>query len=183
MFSKLLNTAPGGFPVPILGVVTMNQALFVRDNFGNYSPAEPQLVIAEARRQIAEMMTRGATLSSPGAVREALQVQLADYQHEVFLCLFLDNQHRIIESVELFRGTIDSASVYPREVVKEALARNTAAVIFAHNHPSGIAEPSTADNLLTRKLKEALGMVDIRTLDHFIVGCEGAYSFAEHGLL
>jgi DNA repair protein RadC len=161
----------------------MRQALFVRDNFGNYTPADPGLVIAAAKREISAMMARGKALVSPDAVREALQVQLADYQHEVFLCLFLDNQHRIIECVELFRGTIDGASVYPREVVKEALTRNTAAVIFCHNHPSGIAEPSSADHVITRKLKEALSIVDIRTLDHFIVAAEGTYSFAERGLL
>lgn len=178
MFSASLNTEPGGFPAPTLGLITMRQALFVRDTFGNYTPADPHLVIAEARREIAAMMARGKALTSPNAVREALQVQLAACEHEVFLCLFLDNQHRIIEFVELFRGTIDGASVYPREVVKEALTRNAAAVIFCHNHPSGIAEPSSADDVITRKLKAALSVVDIRTLDHFIVGSEGTYSFA-----
>ncbi len=157
--------------------------LFVRDTFGNYIPAGRDLVIAGAKQEIASMMKHGKALTSPAAVREALQVQLADYEHEVFLTLYLDNQHRIIECVELFRGTIDGASVYPREVVKEALSRNSAAVIFFHNHPSGIAEPSSADNMITRKLKDALAVVDVRTLDHFIVGSEGTYSYAEHGLL
>lgn len=161
----------------------MTSTLFVRDSFGNYAPANPEVVIAEAKREIAAKLSRGTALTSPNAVREALQVQLANYEYEVFLCLFLDNQHRIIECVELFRGTIDGASVYPREVVKEALNKNAAAVIFCHNHPSGIAEPSSADHVITRKLKEALSVVDIRTLDHFIVAAEGTYSFAECGLL
>jgi DNA repair protein RadC len=101
----------------------------------------------------------------------------------VFACLFLDNQHHILEFEELFRGTIDSASVYPREVIKKALAHNAAAVIFAHNHPSGISEPSQADKLITDKLKQALALIDIRVLDHFIIGDGMPYSFAENGLL
>jgi DNA repair protein RadC len=109
-------------------------------------------------------------------------LKLAPYEHEVFVCLFLDNQHRVIACDELFRGTIDGASVYPREVVKAALQYNAAALIMAHNHPSGISDPSQADRVITEKLKEALALIDVRVLDHFIVG-ENVYSFAEHGLL
>jgi len=154
--------------------------LYVKDVFGDYAPAEPELVIAEAKRRIAVKCRRGASLTSPNAAREAIQLKLAEIEHEVFLCVQLDNQHRIIEFAELFRGTIDAASVYPREVVKEALAVNAAAVIFAHNHPSGLAQPSEADRVLTHRLRMALSMVDIRVLDHFIVGADEVYSFAEH---
>ena len=121
-------------------------------------------------------------LTSPALAKDAIQLRLAGLAHEVFACLFLDNQHRVIKFEEMFRGTIDGASVYPREVVKAALACNAAAVMFAHNHPSGVADPSEADKHITRRLKEALAMVDIRVLDHFVVG-DVIYSFAEQGLL
>ena len=104
-------------------------------------------------------------------------------EHEQFCALFLDSQHRLIEFAELFRGTLDSASVYPREVAKEALHHNAAAVIFAHNHPSGIAEPSMADRKITKRLQEALGLFEIRVLDHIVVGSPGMVSFAEEGLI
>jgi DNA repair protein RadC len=116
-------------------------------------------------------------------VRDYLRLLLHDRAHEVFVCVFLDAQHRVIASTELFRGTLAQTSVYPREVVKEALAHNAAAVIFSHNHPSGVAEPSRADELLTQALKQALALVDIRTLDHFIVAGSHLVSFAERGLL
>ena len=106
-----------------------------------------------------------------------------DKDHEVFCCLYLDSRHRLMCFEELFRGTIDGASVHPREVVKQALARNATAVILAHNHPSGVAEPSQADELITARLRDALALVDIRVLDHFIVGEGQPYSFAEHGLV
>ena len=116
-------------------------------------------------------------------MRDYLRLLLHDRGHEVFVCLFLDAQHRMIASEELFRGTLAQTSVYPREVLKAALAHNAAAVIFAHNHPSGVAEPSRADELLTQALKQALGLVDIRTLDHFVVAGNQVVSFAERGLL
>jgi len=122
-------------------------------------------------------------MTSPEAVREYLRLRIADREHEVFVTLFLDSQHRLIACEELFRGTISQTSVYPREVVKAVLRHNAAAAIFAHNHPSGIAEPSGADELLTRTLKEALSLVDCRTLDHFVVGRNEVMSFAERGLL
>jgi len=150
---------------------------------GNAKYAQLQAVLEMARRHTFEELDRGDVLTSPEATRAYLSNQLRGYSFEVFACLFLDNQHHILEFEELFRGTIDGASVYPREVVKKALDHNAAAVIFAHNHPSGIAEPSQADKLITEKLKQALGLMDIRVLDHFIIGDGIPYSFAEHGLL
>ena len=146
--------------------------------------ASLQAVLEMARRHLKEELQRADALTSPELTRRFLAATLRAYPYEVFACLLLDNQHRVIRFEELFRGTIDGASVYPREVVKVALAHNAAAVIFAHNHPSGVAEPSEADKFITQRLKQALGLLDIRVLDHFIVG-DGlnAYSFAEHGLL
>jgi DNA repair protein RadC len=126
----------------------------------------------------------GEVLMTPGQVRAFLMLNLAELEYEAFVGLFLDAQNRLIESRELFRGTLTQTSVYPREVVKTALRLNAAAVIFAHNHPSGCAEPSPADEMLTRHLKQALALVDVCTLDHFIVsGCAEPLSFAERGLL
>lgn len=142
-----------------------------------------QAVLEMAQRHFAEILQRGNALTSPDITRAYLSAQIRGLSYEVFCCLFLDNQHRVISWEELFRGTIDGASVYPREVAKRALFHNAAAVIFAHNHPSGINEPSQADKHITDKLKQALGLFDIRVLDHFIVGDGSPYSFAEHGLL
>lgn len=150
---------------------------------GNAKYAQLQAVLEMAQRHTFEELDRGDILTSPEATRAYLSNQLRNYPYEVFACLFLDNQHHILEFEELFRGTIDGASVYPREVVKKALDHNAAAVIFAHNHPSGISEPSQADKLITNKLKQALDLLDIRVLDHFIIGDGIPYSFAEHGLL
>jgi DNA repair protein RadC len=136
-----------------------------------------------ARRLLREEMTHGSVLTSPEAVRDYLRLTLASLPHETFVVLFLDSQHRLLAADELFRGTLAQTSVYPREVVKAALAHNAAAVIFAHNHPSGVAEPSRADELLTQALKQALVLVDIRTLDHFVVAGNRVVSFAERGLL
>lgn len=145
--------------------------------------AQLQAVLEMARRHFCEILQRGDALTSPEITRAYLSAQLRGYSYEVFACLFLDNQHRVIKLEELFRGTIDCASVYPREVAKAALRHNAAAIIFAHNHPSGISEPSQADRLITDKLKQALALFDIRVLDHFIIGDGTPYSFAEHGLL
>lgn len=142
-----------------------------------------QAALEIGRRYLNETLKRGVELSSPDSTRRFLQSHLRAYGREVFACLFLDNQHRLIEFRELFSGTIDGASVYPREVVKEVLSLNAAAVIFAHNHPSGIAEPSQADQLITERLKKALDLVDVRVLDHMIVGDTEVLSFAERGLL
>ena len=136
-----------------------------------------------ARRSLAEQMKKRSALTSPGAVRDYLRLALAAKPHEVFVCIWLDAQHRVIDCVEAFRGTLTQTSVYPREIVKAALAANAAAVIFAPNHPSGAAQPSQADELLTRNLKEALALVEVKVLDHFIVAGNQAISFAERGLL
>lgn len=141
-----------------------------------------QAVLEMARRHLYERLKRSDVLRSPADTRTYVTARLRDYPHEVFACLFLDARHRVIAFEELFRGTIHSASVHPREVVKRALAHNAAAAIFAHNHPSGVAEPSRADEQLTRLLQQTLALVDVRVLDHLIVG-DGVVSFAERGLL
>jgi DNA repair protein RadC len=142
-----------------------------------------QAVLEMSRRALNEEMQRGDALNSPRAVRDYLQLLLGSRPQEVFVVLFLDTQHRVIATEELFHGTLSQTSVYPREVVKRALAHNAAAVILAHNHPSGVAEPSQADQHLTQALKQALALVDVRVLDHFIVAGGRMHSFAETGLL
>jgi len=137
-----------------------------------------------ARRALTQDMAARDSFSSPGKVRDWLRLKLSTRQNEVFMALWLDAQNRLIRADELFTGTLTQTSVYPREVVKAALANNAAAVILAHNHPSGVAEPSSADELLTRNLKTALALVDVKVLDHFIVaGTASPLSFAERGLL
>jgi DNA repair protein RadC len=145
--------------------------------------AELQAAIEISHRQLAETLRAGPSLASPRATREYLIARLRDLEHEVFCCLYLDNRHRLIEYEQMFRGTIDGASVYPREVVKQALQWNCAAVIIAHNHPSGIAEPSLADERITLRVKDALALVDIRLLDHIIVGDGASVSLAERGVI
>jgi DNA repair protein RadC len=135
------------------------------------------------RRWLLEDLRKQPVLANPKAVREFLAIHYADHEREVFGCLFLDNRHRLIRFDEVFLGTIDGASVHPREVVKLALARNAAAVILAHNHPSGVAEPSQADELITARLRDALALVDIRVLDHLVVGGTTVTSFVERGLI
>ena len=142
-----------------------------------------QAVLEMARRALKEEIQAGNALTSPRAVREYLQLLLRGKPHEVFMAIFLDAQHRVIAAEELFQGTLTQASVYPREVVKRALHHNAAAVILAHNHPSGVAEASQADRQLTDALKQALSLVDVRTLDHFIVADAACLSFAERGLI
>ena len=142
-----------------------------------------QAVVEMARRALQEEVHSGDALNAPRAVREYLQLLLRGRQQEVFVALFLDAQHRVIAAEELFQGTLTQTSVYPREVVKRALHYNAAALIFAHNHPSGVAEPSQSDEMLTGALKQALQLVDVRVLDHFIVAGAGCLSFAEKGLL
>ena len=150
---------------------------------GSAKRAQFQAAIELARRSMREALGEKPALTSPGAVRDYLRLSLGRREHEVFVCIWLDAQHRVIDVDEPFRGTLTQTSVYPREIVKAALARNAAAVIFAHNHPSGAAQPSQADELLTRNLKEALALVDVKVLDHFIVAGAQAISFAERGLL
>jgi DNA repair protein RadC len=143
--------------------------------------AQLQAVFELSRRAVSEELQQSTALTSPQRVRDYLSLMLGQSPVEVFVALFLDAQNRLISSEELFRGTLTQTAVYPREVVKQALTRHAAAVIFAHNHPSGTAQPSSADLSLTRQLKQALDLIDVRTLDHFIVAGSVVYSFAEHG--
>ena len=145
--------------------------------------AELAAVLEMARRALAQRLAERPVFDSPQAVKDYLQLHLGQMQHEVFVLLHLDSQHRLIALEELFRGTLGQTSVYPREVVKRVLARNSAAVILAHNHPSGVAEPSRADEHLTQALKSALALVDVRVLDHMVVACGQVVSMAERGLV
>lgn len=149
---------------------------------GSAKYAQLQAVLEMARRHLFEQLQRGDAMENPDHTKHYLASQLRHYKHEVFAALFLDNQHRVIRFEELFTGTIDGASVYPREVVKKAISCNAAAIIFAHNHPSGVAEPSMADKKITQRLRDALELVDVRVLDHIVVGDE-LVSFAERGYL
>ena len=142
-----------------------------------------QAVMEMARRTLVEDMQVGDALTSPTAVRDYLRLILRSKEYEVFCCVYLDAQNRVIAVEELFHGTLTQTSVYPREIIKRALAHNAAALILAHNHPSGVAEPSPADHALTRKLAEALALVDVRVLDHFIVAGASSLSFMESGHL
>lgn len=148
---------------------------------GSAKYAQLQAVLEMARRHLSASLESGDSLTSPDLVRRYLSAQLRHRSHEVFAVLFLDNQHRLRAFDELFQGTIDGASVYPREVVKRALAHNAAAVILAHNHPSGVAEPSQSDRRITERLKQALDLVGVRVLDHMVVGDGEVVSFAERG--
>ncbi|MCG8488057.1 MAG: DNA repair protein RadC [Chromatiales bacterium] len=145
--------------------------------------AQLQASLEISRRYLHEQLKQNDSLNSPQQTRHYLHSKLRHYTYEVFACLFLDNRHRVICYEELFRGTIDGASVHPREVVKRALQHNAAALIFAHNHPSGIVEPSRADRAITDQLKSALALVDIRVLDHFIIGEGVPTSLAERGMI
>jgi DNA repair protein RadC len=159
------------------------RALSAMAGLGDAKCAQLVAVMEVARRALRETMSRGNALSSPRTVRDFLRLKLQDRPHEVFVAVFLDAQNRVLGVEELFRGTLTQTSVYPREVVKRALHFNAAALIFAHNHPSGIAEPSRSDEALTQALKQALALVDVKVLDHFVIGGGAAMSFAERGLL
>jgi DNA repair protein RadC len=153
------------------------------DGLGPAKFAQLQAVLEMSRRALSESMSHGEAMRSPQHVREYLQLSLAGKPHEEFWVLFMDARNRLIASDALFRGTLTQTSVYPREVVKHALRHNAGAVIFAHNHPSGVAEPSRADEILTQCLKSALTLIDVRVLDHVVVAGGATFSFAEHGLL
>ncbi len=182
----LLRKAGGSLFALLQGLENQNGDLFCAEGSSSYS-RDPimklQAACELAARAITEELRHRECLTSPGAVRDLLKLKLAGLPHEVFVCIQLDAQHRVIAVEELFRGTLTQTSVYPREVVKAALKANAAAVIFAHNHPSGVAQPSQADELLTRNLREALSLVDVKVLDHFIVAGTSCLSFAERGLL
>jgi DNA repair protein RadC len=161
-----------------------DQSSFCRaPGLGGAKYAQLQAALELCRRYLASALHRGDVLTRPADTRAFLAAALRGRLHEVFACLFLDNRHRVISFDEMFFGTIDGATVHPREVVRRALRHNAAAVIFAHNHPSGVAEPSRADEQLTRRLRDALALVDVRVLDHFVVGDGELTSFAERGLL
>jgi DNA repair protein RadC len=149
----------------------------------NLNDVEKQSVITLAMKVLAIKYRAGRRLSKPEETRNYLRLRLADYRNEVFGCLFLDSRHRIITVRELFQGTIDGASVHPRVVVQQAMEVNAAAMVFFHNHPSGVAEPSQADERITRRLKDALALIDVCVLDHFVVSAGESVSFAERGLL
>ncbi len=158
------------------------KSLLVKDEGGCYRHATGEEIIKAAQWELKKQFSRGATVDSPDKVRQMLQLSLAPREYEVFAILWLDNKHRVIALEEMFRGSISGAAVYPREVVKAALSHNAAACILTHNHPSGRVEPSEADRDITRILKQALDLVEVRVLDHMIVA-EKTYSFAEMGLL
>ena len=164
-------------------LLSANEKRFCKSKgLGQAKYVQLQAVVEMSRRYLQEKLQRGDVMSNVTDVKNYLKARLQHYPFEVFSCLFLDNKHRVIEYEELFRGTIDSASVHPREVVRRVLEHNAAAIVLAHNHPSGVAEPSQSDQDITYKLKQALNMIDVRVLDHFIIG-DDVISFAERGLL
>jgi DNA repair protein RadC len=182
LLAIFLRTGVAGKSAVELGRDLLDDVAAVRGR-GPAKYVQLQAVIEMARRALAEQIQDRDAMSSPQAVRDYLRLSLGARPHEVFVALFLDAQNRLLGCEELFRGTLTQTSVYPREVVKTALRYNAAGVIFAHNHPSGVAEPSRADELLTQTLKHALSLVEIKTLDHFIVAGSKTISFAERGLL
>lgn len=150
---------------------------------GQAKYAQLQAALEMGRRYLYETLQRGNAITNPSDAYQYLTAQLRDYQHEVFACLFLDIRHRVIVYEELFHGTINSSHIHPREIIKRVLYHNAAAVIFAHNHPSGITEPSQADIQMTQQLKNLLTVIDVRVLDHVIIGEGSVFSFANRGLL
>ncbi|HET8553790.1 MAG TPA: DNA repair protein RadC [Rhodanobacteraceae bacterium] len=194
LLAVLLGSGTRGMDAVALGRELLTRAGGVASLLGmtqlpqitGLGPAKRARVMASlelARRALAEELTRGPALSSPDDSSAFLRARLRHLPYEVFACLYLDNRHRVLAFEELFRGTIDGASVHPREVVRACLAHNAAAVIFAHNHPSGVAEPSRADRDITRTLREALQMIDVRVLDHLVVGAGTPVSMAARGLI
>ncbi len=175
----LLGCFGGISPLLAAGVADIRK----QRGIGPARAAQFKAMVEFVRRALLEDSRQRDVLTSPEAVRDYLRLTLASLPYEAFVALFVDSQNRLLAARELFRGTLAQTSVYPREVVKAALAENAAGVIFAHNHPSGLAEPSRADELLTSSLKQALALVDIRTLDHFVVAGQRVVSFAERGLL
>lgn len=163
----------------------MRSVLYIADadSKSGFRQASFEQILAAARAALSARVRRGAALTAPHIVREYLMVQLGNREYESFMLLYLDSRYRLIAVSDLFRGTVDGASIHPREVVKEALQYNAAAVLMAHCHPSGVAEPSQADELITQRLKDALGLVDIHVLDHLIVAGGEVMSFSERGIL
>jgi DNA repair protein RadC len=157
--------------------------LFLHRADGAVEPASNEHILAAARQLLAYRVRRGALLQSPQRVGEYLTMRLGDLDHEVFGLIFVDGRHRVIECIDLFRGTIDGASVHPREVVKLALQKGAVACVAYHNHPSGVQDQSQADELITRRLAEALALIEVRLLDHVIIAGSSVLSFAERGIL
>lgn len=178
--ARELLSAHGGLR-PLLS--TDPRRLCAAPGLGTAKVAQLLAALEIGRRHLGERLLRGTALESSRDTREYLEAQLRDLDHEVFCALFLDTRHRVLAFEELSRGTLNGTAVYAREVVRRALRHNAAAVIFAHNHPSGVAEPSRADELLTQRLKEALALVEIRVLDHLVIGDGECVSFCERGLL
>lgn len=166
-----------------LQTCSVSSKLFIRGDNRRYQLATPEAIVEAALQIVGQNMGTGDALTSPQLARDYARMRLAKLEHEVFALFLLDNTHRLIEYVELFRGTVASCTVYPREVVKLALARNAAAIILAHNHPSGIVEPSQADLRVTEKLTSSLALIEVRVIDHLIVGGPNILSFSERGLL
>jgi DNA repair protein RadC len=175
--------AGSGQSRPSSEIVMKGNAMYVRDEQGQFEIASCALILEAARTQLRSRVRRGTPLNNPQLVRDFLTVTLGDRDCEYFCLLLLDTHHRLLQFVELFRGTIDGARVYPREVVKTVLDARAAAVLVVHNHPSQVAEPSAADELITRKLRSALDVIEVRLLDHLIVAGADVVSFAERGLL
>jgi DNA repair protein RadC len=173
-----MTQSANSFPSEIL-----SNRLLVRDVDGQYRAASTDEVLSHAKRILARRVRRGAVMSSPEAVKDYLRLEIGVLEHEVFHVIFLDAQHRFIARKEMFRGTLTQTAVYPREIVKEALLCNAAAILCAHVHPSGHEQPSRADEQLTTSLRTALAIVDVRVLDHFVVTCDKVFSFSEAGLM
>lgn len=172
--------SPSGAVIPAAACFTSG---LVAEASGAYAQVSDEEVIATALRILSRRIVRANALTNPRVTREYLAMRFAGLEHEMFACVYLDNRNRVIACEELFRGTIDGASVHPREVIKRALVHNAAAVILAHNHPSGVAEPSQADELITLRLKDALALIDVRVLDHLVVADAVIESMAERGRL
>jgi DNA repair protein RadC len=165
------------------GLLSARLTRWRRKGIGEARYAAVQAAVELAKRHLLEEMRLGSPLTTPQATYRYLHAQLRDRPYEVFCCIYLDNRHRLIAFEELFRGTVDCAQVHPREVLRQALLHNATSVILAHNHPSGALEPSPADDFITRRLRDLLTLMDVRIIDHVIVGDGGCYSFAEHGLI
>lgn len=165
------------------GLLNARLTRWRRKGIGPARYAAVQAAVELAKRHLSEEMRTGSLLATPQATHRYLLAQLRDRPYEVFCCIYLDNRNRLIAFEELFRGTVDCAQVHPREVLRQALLHNASALIIAHNHPSGVLEPSPADDFITRRLKDLLALMDVRVIDHIIVGDSRCYSFAEHGLI
>jgi DNA repair protein RadC len=163
--------------------IVVDKNRFNNLSVSDLSAVEQASLVELALAVLAMRHQKGESLTSPAMMREYCQLRYGEYEHEVFSLVLLDNRHRVIKLEEMFRGTIDGASVHPREVVKAALKCNAVAVVFVHNHPSGITEPSVADKCITEQLRSALALIDVRVLDHLIVSHESSLSFAERGLI